>query len=416
MQNLRILVALLFTIIISINVSFAQQDPNDFKEKTAEEMMNSSSEKKSRKDKSAKRKDKKSLKDKILDMKTSMEEPSVKESTTEETISREPIPEKPTLTEPSKYKPEPTPPAPPTDSPPVYSAPRSASPVAKNPFGSRPAVKSTPFGAKPVITRPAKPTEPANPEVPNAVITAPEESKPAISQPSIAEPQVNEPEVKVSETKKLSKEGRNREKSERSKTRESKSLLDFGKSKDEDTDGLDLNEKVRIDVGNSAGENAEYGIVGEQAPDFQIEDWWDESGNKANYYVSDFSNKVLILFCWADWCPACKSHGYDEMLAIQDKYLDNPQVEMLGIQTVWEGKMQNTKAKVKKVREKYGFKIPMAYDDGDVNTAYRSSIMTNYKTAGTPWFIVIDKQGKVTFNYHHLPIDATEEVIDSLLY
>lgn len=194
-----------------------------------------------------------------------------------------------------------------------------------------------------------------------------------------------------------------------------KSPFKSGSKNTEMTDGLDLNEEVRIDVGSREGEGAEFGIVGKYAPEFNVGYWWDEDGNKSNYYLSDFRNKVLVIFCWADWCPACKSHGYDEMLAIQDKYLDNPEVELLAVQTVFEGKMQNSKSKVKKVRESYGFKMPMGHDEGDVNSEYRSSILMRYNTAGTPWFIVIDKKGKVIFNYHHLPIDATKEVIDSLL-
>lgn len=191
--------------------------------------------------------------------------------------------------------------------------------------------------------------------------------------------------------------------------------LKTGDAADTDTTELDLNEKVVIDVGNPEGEGAEFGIVGENAPHFKVGYWWDEHGNSSNYYVTDFSGKMLIIFCWSDWCPACKSHGYDEMLALQDKYLDNPEVEMIAIQTVFEGKMQNNKSKVKKVREKYGFKIPMGHDEGDEDSEYRSSILKDYKTAGTPWFIVIDKDGRVIFNYHHLPLEATEEVIDSRL-
>ena len=42
------------------------------------------------------------------------------------------------------------------------------------------------------------------------------------------------------------------------------------------------------------------------------------------------------------------------------------------------------------------------YDPGDASMGNRSHILTDYQTGGTPWHILIDKQGIVRFNDFHV--------------
>ena len=63
------------------------------------------------------------------------------------------------------------------------------------------------------------------------------------------------------------------------------------------------------------------------------------------------------------------------------------------------------------VQKKYALHIPFGHDVGNESTMNRSSIMYNYRTGGTPWFIFIDQNVVVVFNDFHL---NTEKAIEFL--
>ena len=93
---------------------------------------------------------------------------------------------------------------------------------------------------------------------------------------------------------------------------------------------------------------------------------------------------------------------------------DNDQVEFLAIQTVFEGKRANTLKRVKEIQKEYDLKIPFGHDIGNENTRNISSTMFNYRTGGTPWFILIDQQGTVIFNDYHLNTENTIEYLKTI--
>ena len=77
----------------------------------------------------------------------------------------------------------------------------------------------------------------------------------------------------------------------------------------------------------------------------------------------------------------------------------------MAIQTVFEGHHANTFERIKKIQKEYDLNIPLGHDVGDKKTRNVSSIMYNYRTGGTPWFILIDQEGSVIFNDFHLNIE-----------
>ncbi len=89
----------------------------------------------------------------------------------------------------------------------------------------------------------------------------------------------------------------------------------------------------------------------------------------------------------------------------------NKQVTFFAVQTVFEGIQTNTKDKLIETQNKYELKIPFGHDIGTEKTGNRSSIMHDYRTGGTPWFIFIDQSDKVIFNDFHLD---TSKAIDYL--
>ena len=82
---------------------------------------------------------------------------------------------------------------------------------------------------------------------------------------------------------------------------------------------------------------------------------------------------------------------------------DNPDVVFAGIQTVFEGHYTNTVAKVRKIQLQYDLQIPMGHDPGPKQRHPKT--MTDYRTGGTPWMILIDPERRVVYNDFGIDVD-----------
>ena len=157
------------------------------------------------------------------------------------------------------------------------------------------------------------------------------------------------------------------------------------------------------------------GIAGQKAPEWQIKSWIDDNGKPTNVRLADYKGKVVYILCFQSWCPGCHSVGFPTLKQLVKDYEQNHDVAFVSIQTVFEGSSVNTIDKVRSTQLKYSLKIPMGHDPGSRNTGYRSSIMSSYRTGGTPWVIIIDKQGKVVFNDFHIRVPRAKSIINGLL-
>jgi hypothetical protein len=92
---------------------------------------------------------------------------------------------------------------------------------------------------------------------------------------------------------------------------------------------------------------------------------------------------------------------------------DNDTVTFLAIQTVFEGHHVNTFDEIVKIQNQYNLKIQFGHDAGNDGNP-RSSIMTDYRTGGTPWFIFIDQENNVVFSDFHLNVDAAINFLKKL--
>ena len=158
--------------------------------------------------------------------------------------------------------------------------------------------------------------------------------------------------------------------------------------------------------------NNNYGIEGQQAPELAQFSWIDGQGkNRIPIKLSDYFGKFIVLYCFQSWCPGCHSIGLPSLQKMVEALEENDSVEFFAIQTVFEGKKQNTFEKLIETQKQYNLKIPFGQDEGNESTNNISSTMSNYRTGGTPWFIFIDQEGKVVFNDFHL---NTEKAIEFL--
>lgn len=152
-----------------------------------------------------------------------------------------------------------------------------------------------------------------------------------------------------------------------------------------------------------------YGIVGHQAPPLKVDFWIDKNGKETTFDLDDHEGKWVFLKCFQSWCPGCHSHGLPALKKISEALVDNPQVEFAAIQTVFEGHTVNTIDKVRKTQLQYNLQLPMGHDDGQ---GTRSFTMSDYRTGGTPWMILITPSRQVVYNDFSINADKAIEFLN----
>ncbi len=153
------------------------------------------------------------------------------------------------------------------------------------------------------------------------------------------------------------------------------------------------------------------GIVGQQAPELDVDFWIDAQGNPADFKLAQHDGKWVILKCFQSWCPGCHKHGFPSLKKMSDALASTDNVVFAGIQTVFEGHSINTKDKVREIQLQYDLKLPMGHDPG--SAAGHPSTMRNYRTGGTPWIIVIDPERQVVFNGFSIDTDKAIAYLSS---
>ncbi|MCC5945206.1 MAG: TlpA family protein disulfide reductase [Bernardetiaceae bacterium] len=115
---------------------------------------------------------------------------------------------------------------------------------------------------------------------------------------------------------------------------------------------------------------------GSEAPDFEV-----QTLEGKTVKLSDYKGKVVMLYFWADWCPACKKE-FPDTQAYYEK-LKSDDFEILVINVKQEKKISQ------EFQEKFEATFPMIADtDGSLSSLYKVDelLPTNY---------FIDTEGKV---------------------
>ena len=155
-----------------------------------------------------------------------------------------------------------------------------------------------------------------------------------------------------------------------------------------------------------------YGIVGQIAPELNVPIWIDKEGLKTeSVLLSSFEGKFKVIYCFQAWCPGCHSQGLPSLKEMVSALGGSDKVAFFAVQTVFEGKHANTEDRMKEIQKEYDLKIPFGHDVGDAQSRNRSTIMGDYRTGGTPWFIFIDKENRVVFNDYHLNTKAATKYL-----
>ncbi len=155
-----------------------------------------------------------------------------------------------------------------------------------------------------------------------------------------------------------------------------------------------------------------YGIEGERAPDFGVDTWLNVPSAAARVELADYADQCVYLYCFQSWCPGCLSHGFPTLLRMMELFEDEPRLAFVTVQTVFEGFSTNTLDAAREVGERYQLAIPIGHDPGPESSG--SVVMGRYRTGGTPWTIVIDRDRRVRFNGFQADAEMLAEGIKML--
>jgi len=166
-----------------------------------------------------------------------------------------------------------------------------------------------------------------------------------------------------------------------------------------------------MSISTQASDN-KGGITGQKAPAITVDQWVSLPEGAKAPTAKSLEGKVVYLYCFQSWCPGCHSSGFPTLQKVHSAFAKDPDVVCMAIQTAFEGFSKNTPQKAAAMAKKYKLEsIPFGHSG---SKAQRSAIMTGFKTRGTPWTIIIGKDGVVRYNAFHIKPDAAIELIKKL--
>lgn len=139
--------------------------------------------------------------------------------------------------------------------------------------------------------------------------------------------------------------------------------------------------------------------TGSKAPDFSL-----NSSDGKQLKLSDYNNKVVVLFFFGNTCPSCKAAAPSIESKLAAPYANNSNYQIIGLDQ-WDGNA----ASVQSFKSTTGVSFPLLLN--------ASSTAANYKTTYDR-LIVIDKSGNIAFSGTKLAAsdaDAAKSKVDELL-
>ncbi len=153
------------------------------------------------------------------------------------------------------------------------------------------------------------------------------------------------------------------------------------------------------------------GILGKKAPAWKVDQWINLPEGKSSLDVSDYKDKVIYLYCFQSWCPGCHAHGFPTLQKLIEHYQNDDDVVFVAVQTVFEGFSSNTPKRAWEIAKRYNLTIPVGHSGSN---GKKSELMKDYRTGGTPWAIIIDRNRVVRYNDFHIQPEDAIKIIDVL--
>ncbi|MEJ5299440.1 MAG: TlpA disulfide reductase family protein [Thermodesulforhabdaceae bacterium] len=126
---------------------------------------------------------------------------------------------------------------------------------------------------------------------------------------------------------------------------------------------------------------------GDPAPDFSLPSILD--GRTVS--LSDFRNsKTVLIYFWATWCPSCLEVR-PAVKAIKER-VSNDRLEVIAI-NIGAG---DTPESIRKFERLHPLNVPVLFDK-------EGKVSLTYGVRGVPFFVIINPEGKITYQGHELP-------------
>jgi len=152
------------------------------------------------------------------------------------------------------------------------------------------------------------------------------------------------------------------------------------------------------------------GIKDELGPELTCRDWWGIDQGVSGNLKDNRGKVVCMLFFQAD-CRYSNRYGLPELKKLQEQFTDDPNVLVMAVQTPFQNFEINTLEAGTKLFKENGLKGPLGHDS---QAGRKSKTFQNYKALGTPWFVVLDKQGIVRYNDSSLPVEEAIEMVGEI--
>jgi thiol-disulfide isomerase/thioredoxin len=147
------------------------------------------------------------------------------------------------------------------------------------------------------------------------------------------------------------------------------------------------------------------GIAGLPAPSLRDVRWIDGRGAESPpLSLDDLGRGYRVLYFFQDWCAGCHAHGFPTLVRLVDE-LAGENVGFAAIQTVFEGFEVNTFERIRDNQQRYRLKIPFGHAAPESGRPV-PALMEDYRTGGTPWFVVIAPDGIVMLDDFQLRPEA----------
>ncbi|SBV32307.1 conserved protein of unknown function [uncultured Sphingopyxis sp.] len=146
-------------------------------------------------------------------------------------------------------------------------------------------------------------------------------------------------------------------------------------------------------------------IVGRPAPPLRGVRWIDAAGrDSAALSLDDLGAGYRILYFFQHWCQGCHVHGFPTLVRLVAA-LAGTNAGFAAIQTVFEGHDVNIFESIRDDQQRYALAIPFGHAVPERGRPV-PALMEDYRTGGTPWFVVIAPGGEVMFDGFQLDPEA----------
>jgi len=115
---------------------------------------------------------------------------------------------------------------------------------------------------------------------------------------------------------------------------------------------------------------------------------------------TSLQGRVVVMAFWTSWCATCIQE-MPQIQKVSDRYRGNPRVAVYAVEIGWDGE---TPEAGRRCFARYGFKVPVAFDSGDL--AHRLNI------DAIPAIALMDATGRLRLT--HAGFDVSEDLASGL--